>query len=489
MECDGRDVAYQVTGAGSRGLVIVLEVAAHLDLIWTDSAWSNMFERFDPLARIAMFQMRGIGLSEPVERRPTAEEQAHDIERVMDAAGIDRAIVEGAASTAAGSVVFAATHPERVEALVLVEPLLSGVLAEMPDLTGWEAGEARAYAALWHRAADNWGSGAHMDAWDPVIASPRTYRQVGLLERTAASRPVARAYIESLLRTDVSRVAGQVQAPVRVLHAPTNPIPEAVMRHAAQLFPNGEFQWLPPSQAGMSWGESFVAIGHHFAEMITGQSIDGTDRVLATLMFEDVVGSTTLVAHIGDQAWRELMVNRDRTVADLVDDHDGRVVSTAGDGSMLFLPGADAALQCAQRLHQAMRELDLEVRIGIHTGECERVGNDLAGLAVHVAARIGAAAEPGQTLASRATADMVAGSEWRLESRGQQELKGIPGTWELLAVRPMTAQTADIPAAPAPRLGDRAIIAAARRAPRFIGVISRLGIVRGRRSGRSSRSS
>jgi class 3 adenylate cyclase/pimeloyl-ACP methyl ester carboxylesterase len=475
LKSDGKDLAYQVAGAGSVGIVNVLELTVHLDLLWADPAWANQFERFGSLWRMALFQLRGVGLSEPVERRPTVEEQAEDIGRVMDAAGLDRAIVFGSFSTAPGAVVFAALHPERVQALLLFDPIVSGPLADDPDLGGWrDAAEAHAWAEIWLSVADRWGTGAAVEGWNPVIISPRTLRQVGLLERTGASRPVARAYVEATMRADVSRIAPQVRAPTRVLHLQGNPLPEAVARHAASLFPDGELDLIPPSQAGMSWGESFVSFFEYLAETVSGRAAPASDRLLATVLFEDVVGSTTLISKIGDEAWGRLRLQRDRLVANCVEALGGRIISTAGDGSMCSLPGPAAAIQCAERLHDGAASLGLQLRVGIHSGECERIGNDLSGLAIHIAARIGSAAAPGETFVSRTVADLVAGSELRFDSRGLRELKGVPGQWEILAAAKDVAAPTAPAEPPRPRLGDRVIVAAARRAPRLLSALNRL---------------
>ena len=184
--------------------------------------------------------MRGIGQSEPVERLPALEEQAEDIATVMDAVGLPRAQIFGAGATAPGAVVFAAAYPDRVDGLVLLCPFLSGPLADDPDLGGWEPGAARRWAEWWLENADRWGSGFTVDGWDPAIASPRVYRQAALLERTAASRPVARAYIEAAMRTDVSRIAAQVQCPVL-----QRPGPARKPRDAARVL---DFAlWLAPT--------------------------------------------------------------------------------------------------------------------------------------------------------------------------------------------------------------------------------------------------
>ena len=174
-------------------------------------------------------------------------------------------------------------------------------------------------------------------------------------------------------------------------------------------------------------------VWEHNTELVSGRSATPSDRLLATVMFEDVVGSTVLISEIGDDAWGRLIVQRDRLVRDCVEDHGGRIIHTAGDGSMCTLPGPEVAIRCAEQLHEVLRPLELVLRVGIHTGECERIGDDLSGLAVHVAARIGAAAAPGETLISRTVSDLVASSGLSFASRGIHRLKGVPGDWELLA--------------------------------------------------------
>jgi pimeloyl-ACP methyl ester carboxylesterase len=280
VKCGGRDLAYEVVGSGTAGFVGFCDIGAHLDLMWTDPACGQQVDRFGALWRAVFFQMRGIGLSEAVERLPTLEEQAGDIATVMDAVGLPRAQIFAAGATAHGAVVFAAAHPDRVDGLVLLCPYLSGPLAEDPDLTGWEPGAACRWAKRWLESADRWGSGVIGDGWDPAIASPSVYRQVGLLERSAASRPAARAYIEAAMRADVSRIATQVQCPVRVLHMPTNTLPETVSRHAAELFPAGELRVLRPSEPGMSWGESLAVVWKHNTELLSGRAASPSDRLL-----------------------------------------------------------------------------------------------------------------------------------------------------------------------------------------------------------------
>ena len=231
----------------------------------------------------------------------------------------------------------------------------------------------------------------------------------------------------------------------------------------------------------MSLGESFAVVWEHNTELVSGQATPASDRLVATVMFEDVVGSTTLISEIGDDAWGKLRVRRNRLVRDCVEDNGGRVIDLAGDGSMSMLPGPAAAIRCAERLHDVVRPLELDLRVGIHTGECERIGDQLSGMAVHVAARVLAAAAPGETLVSRAVSDLVAGSGVNFSSRGVHQLKGVPGGWELLAPTDSTPVQAGLLQRPEPRLSDRLIVAAARHAPRVLTGLNRLEAARSRR--------
>jgi class 3 adenylate cyclase/pimeloyl-ACP methyl ester carboxylesterase len=485
LQRDGKDFAYQVVGRGAQNAINVLEMATHLDLLWADPSWGQQWARFEDLWRVALFQARGVGLSEPVDRLPTLEQQAGDIEAVMDAAGMPSAIVYSTFTSAASVLMFAASRPDRVEALVLLDPLVSGPLASDPDLTGWAPGEAEAFTEGWLRAGELWGSGESLRAWDPVIVSPRTLRQMGLLERTGISPAGARAYTEAALRIDVSRIVSEVRVPVHVLHMPTGTMPEAVARHVAELLPSGEFHALAPSEHGMSLGETIVPIFEHVITMFAGHAVVRSDRRLATVLFEDVVGSTEIVTRMGDAKWRNLRVRRDRLRDTCVEEHGGEVISTAGDGSMSIFPGPAAAVRCAARLHERARTLDLQLRVGIHTGECERVGNDLAGLAVHIASRIATAADPGETLVSRAVSDLAAGSGLSFRPKGAHRLKGVSESWDLLTALPIgTAHQSTALTAAAPRAADRMMVATARRSPRLLRALGRLDQARARRQRR-----
>jgi class 3 adenylate cyclase len=262
---------------------------------------------------------------------------------------------------------------------------------------------------------------------------------------------------------------------------PASPVPEAVARHVAEQLPCCELHVVAPSEAGMSWGESFIAFFEHTAAMVTGGSPTRSDRLLATVLFEDVVGSTHLVSHHGDQTWRDLRVRRDRIVLDCVEQHGGTLVSTAGDGSMYPFPGPPALWPVPRSCTNRRPRSRASVADRNPPGECERVGHDLAGLAVHIAARLQASANPGETLVSRTVADLVAGSGLLLEPRGVQELNGISEKWGVFAAHGSDGTPAPSSAVPpAPRLADRLIVATARRAPQVLSTINRFSETRRR---------
>jgi class 3 adenylate cyclase len=282
--------------------------------------------------------------------------------------------------------------------------------------------------------------------------------------------------LQSSLEVDLEQAFKAISAPSIVLTTQDSFQPEGITRHVAALLPNSECHVLPASTAARSLEDFFTPVIDHVERMISrGRSVPSDQRVLATVMFTDIVGSTELAAQLGDHRWRELLGRHEQMLRDHVDHAGGRLVDLTGDGSLSTFDGPARAIRCAASFATDLRELGLEVRAGLHTGECERIGENLAGIAVHIGARVGALAGAGEVWVSRTVRDLVAGSGIDLSSRGQHTLKGVPGTWELFSLASgATAPIAVTPEGPVLRPADRVLLRAARHAPRAVRAASRL---------------
>jgi class 3 adenylate cyclase len=301
-----------------------------------------------------------------------------------------------------------------------------------------------------------------------------------MLERAWTSPAMLHTLVHEIASTaDVRDVLPSVQAPVLVLRRPGNMLPEGVMRHVADRLPRGSYQELP---AANSIGEFFADYERAIERFMFGSVRDvNPNRALKTVLFTDIVGSTEQATLLGDVRWRELLMAHERMLRHEVEGASGRVVKLTGDGSLSTFDGPARAIRCAEQICAAADELDLRIRAGLHTGECEVIEDDVAGIAVHIAARVSAQAGPGEVLVSRTVRDLVTGSGIALQSRGERDLKGIPGPWELFAVGSETArlpapdQTRDL------RTTDRMVLLAARRAPGLLRAASRVSTRRDHR--------
>jgi class 3 adenylate cyclase len=467
----GKSLAYQVFGEGPRTLVCFLEISFHLDLLWTDPHWLEQCSRLADGCRVVLLQQMGLGLSDAIDRVPTLEEQASDVAAVMDAEGIESATLFAVWSTCMPVILFAAQAPERVDALVLLVPYAQGLRNEGYEQTaGFTPEEAEALAARFDTTFARWGDGLTIDFWDPVIA-PRNRRVFGMLERSAATPVAAEAMYEAAITADVRAALPLVRASTRVLYHPTSTVPEAVPRFVAELIPNATFHQLSRSEPHMSIGEAMAPAFGHLQEMAVGRRQNPAHtRQLASILFTDVVASTQLVAALGDARWRELLARHEGQIRRNVEDEDGQLVNMIGDGSMSIFAGPAAAIRAARSISNEAHELDIKVRAGVHTGECDRrPGGDISGLAVHIAARVGAAAEANEVWVSRTVRDLIGGSGLRLDSRGAHELKGVNEMWELFAVMSEDVKAVTIPHERSRlRPVDRVALATARRAPKIL---------------------
>ena len=475
---DGAALAYQVIGDGPVDVVNFWEMFQHLDLCWTDPDTHHyLFERGAGFSRAIYFQRRGFGLSDRVAYVPSLEQQAEDVLALMDAAGMQRATLVGATTTCGPLSMVAATAPERVEALVLVTPLSFRRAPGAEDPPGWPEGGLAEYLERYHHAFANWGSGEMIGLWDPTQATPRNRRMSALLERSSATPAAAMAFYEWGSQLDYHDVLQAIQVPTRVLHLPTNPAPEAAIRHIADMIPTATFHLLPPTLPGASIGQAWVPIVDHVEEVATGtpHSVD-SDRYLGTVLFTDIVSSTELLERVGDAQFRQTRADHERQVRLAVENAGGRVVSVTGDGSLSVFDSPTGAVRCADIICREAKDLGLAVRAGVHTGEIERDVMDVTGLTVHIGARVEAAAEPEQVFVTRTVRDLVAGSGLTFASRGVHHLKGVSGTWELFAMTQSSEQPEDLPHEESMQTPiDKMVLQTARTAPAFVRAAVRLG--------------
>lgn len=485
----GKSLAYQAYGEGARALVCFLSLGAHPAFVWTDPIYVKYAASLADSCKVLHFQQMGLGLSDPVDRVPTLEEQAADIAAVMDAEGISSAVLFGAGVTCMPVVLLAAQSPERADALVLLDPYAQGAQHEGPRLAGLTA-EDRAVTALVADAFAHWGEGRMLDWWDPVIAA-RNRTTAAMIERSDATPAVAAAVWEAAATADISEALPLVRAPTRVLRHPTIAMPEAASRAVAELIPGASFHVLPPSEPHMTFWESMAPVLDHLLEVVTGGTRGGDhDRQLASILFTDVVSSTELVSAYGDARWRQLLDRHEDQIRTHVEQEGGRLVEMIGDGSMSVFAGPAAAIRAARSISEDVRVLDIEVRAGVHTGECNRRSDGrFSGLAVHIAARVGSAAGPGEVWVSRTVRDLIGGSGLRLTSRGTHHLKGVSEPWELFSLGGEDFAATSIPHEPSPmRATDRLILAGARRAPGLLRGLNRIDSAR-RRVRRTQRAS
>jgi class 3 adenylate cyclase len=376
--------------------------------------------------------MRGVGLSDRGTEPPVVELQMDDVRAVMDAASSESAAVFGAARGAAPSLLFAASYPERVRALVLYAPNVRTLQA--PDFPWGMTEEHR--RTFYDRFVAEMGTGENLDLQGPTGATDDRFKPWwARFERLAASPQAFRELGAILGQIDVRSVLPHIQAPSLVLHRTGDRIVDVGQgRFAAEMIPGAKFVELPGDDHLPFLGDQ-DALLDEIQEFLTGaRSAPDTDRVLATLMFTDIVGSTEMAARLADRAWSDLLANHHALVRTQLDRFRGREIDTAGDGFLASFDGPARAIRCAKAIAEGVRALRIDVRAGLHTGECQSVDGRLTGIAVHIAARVCALAGPGEVLTSGTVRDLVAGSGIRFEDRGEHALRGVPDTWRLYEV-------------------------------------------------------
>lgn len=475
---DGVSIGYQVIGSGPATLIFCWGWMSHLDLQWTDTALSRFFERLATFSRVVVYDKPGTGVSDPITHLATLEERVEDVRTVMDAAGIEHAAILGESEAGPVAALFAASYPERTDALIVYGSIATG----HPDddelaAYGGRRGELDEFVARLHNSIDHWGEGQSAEWILPSVVSPFVRRTFGTVERSAVSPTMARGLVEALLQIDVHPALGAISAPTIVLHRRGDVVPISHGRLLADRIPGARMVELSGSDHAIWTEETDVIIGE-IEQLLTGsRAAAAPERVLATVLFTDIVDSTRRAAEVGDAAWRRLLERHDELVREEVGRADGRVVKSMGDGVLAVFAGPARAIGCAQNLVSGVADLGLALRAGVHTGECEARGEDLGGMAVHIGARVGALAEAGEILVTKTVVDLVVGSGFQFRDRGEHELKGVPGSWRLL--RAAGHSNADRrPAESASKYmtgADRLTVQLAKRAPGVMRALGRLG--------------
>jgi pimeloyl-ACP methyl ester carboxylesterase len=428
------NIAYQVVGEGPLDLVFVSGWVSNLDLMWQEPSYARFLRRLASFSRLILFDKRGTGLSDRVPEAdlPTLEARMDDVRAVLDAAGAERAALLGHSEGGPMSLLFAATYPQRTVALVLI-----GTYARRLVGDGYPFGTApEAYDAFLGQIADGWGGAVGLEARAPTLVDDTRFRTWWSdYLRMSASPGAALALTRMNGQIDVRPALETIGVPTLILHRTGDrSLPVEGARYLAERIRGARLVELPGIDHLPFVGDQ-DAILDEIEEFLTGvrRGAD-VDRVLATVLFTDIVGSTERAVSLGDRQWRDLLDSHHLLVRRTLESWRGIEVDTAGDGFLATFDGPARAIRCACAIRDAVRGLGLEIRAGLHTGECEVHGETVAGIAVHIGARVGALAGPGEVLVSSTVRDLVAGSGIEFDERGEYELKGVPGRWRLYSV-------------------------------------------------------
>jgi len=428
----GDHIAYQVVGTGPPDLVFIPHWNTNVEALWDFPPYARFVRHLAAFGRVVLFDKRGTGLSDALSAKgePLLEQFANELPVVLGAAHVERAALIAGDAAALMAIVFAASYPERVSSLVLVNAF-AGLARPGDDASGLPVEE---YSEHEHDYLRIWLDG-DVSRLSPTLArDPRAAEQVVRFLRLAASPNAAYETRRRILRLDVRDVLPTVQAPTLIIHRAADQFYAAThSRYFARQIEGARFVELPGDDHLMYAGDTDAILGE-IEVFVTGERrSDATDRVLKTVLFVDIVKSTSRLAAVGDQRWRELLDRYDAEIARNLEIFRGRQVKNTGDGTLAVFDGPARAIRCAQALHDALRIDDIELRSGLHTGEVEMRGDDVNGIAVVIAQRVQAAADPNEVLVSRTVVDLVAGSGIDFTDRGEHDLKGLPGRWRLFA--------------------------------------------------------
>jgi class 3 adenylate cyclase len=426
-------LAYRTLGDGPVDLLYLTGIVSHVEAVTEEPHVRRQLERFTRWARVVLMDRRGTGLSDPVDGPLEPADDVADVAAVLDAAEVERAVLFGYAAGGTTAIQVAAALPERVRALVLYATMIRALAAPGVD---WAEDEAAREARLTQLLA-RWGTGENLERLAPSVADDPVARAwYGRLERLAASPGQMRALSRAYAATDVRGLLGGIRVPTLVLHrAGDRFIDPRHSRYAADHIPGARHVELAGDDSLPSVGDGARIVAEIEAFVTGGAGVGTVERELLTVVLTDVVDATGHAARLGDAAWRDLLAAHDTVVRAELARFGGREVKTIGDAFLVtFARTPSEAVRFAAAAVAAVRPLGLELRAGLHTGECERIGEDVGGMAVHIAARVAALAAPGQVLASGTTYGTVVGSGLRWQGLGDRELRGVPHAWPLFAL-------------------------------------------------------
>jgi class 3 adenylate cyclase len=423
-------IAYQVAGEGSVDLIFLPGWISHVEHMWELPALRRFLEAMARFARLIVFDRRGTGLSERIGRAPTQEEELADALAVLDAAGSERVGVLSYALGGPTGLLLAAHHPERVSSLVAYASLAR--VSWAPDYDWALTREAR--AEIVEQLVTTWGEGRRMTTFAPSVGEdPAFIEWFARMERLSATPGAARTMSLASADVDVRAVLPTIRVPTLVVHRREDTLWDVRhSRYLAEHIPGARLVLLEGNDSFPFVGDADAVLAE-LEEFTTGGRSGGErERTLLTVLFTDIVGATATARELGDRRWRDVLAAHDEAVRRELRRHDGHEVKTIGDSFLATFSGAPSrALRCARAIVGATHELGVEVRVGVHTGECELIGEDVGGMAVHIGARVAALAGPGEVLASGTAYGTVVGSGLRFEEVGMRELKGVGGRWPI----------------------------------------------------------
>ena len=425
------NIAYQVVGDGPRDLILVPGWLSNVEVFWEEPACARFLRRLASFSRLILFDKRGTGLSDRMGDLPNLETRMDDVRAVMDAVGSERGALCGYSEGGVMCALFAATYPARTSGLVMIGSYSR--LQPAPDYPWGRSAEVQ--QQFLETIQRDWGGPVGLDVRAPSFAHDERARQWwARYLRMSASPGAAAALTRMNYEIDIRSVLPVIRVPTLILHATGDlAINVGASRYLAERIAGAKLVELP-STDHLPWGADADAILDEIEEFLTGERHSAEpDRILATILFIDIVGSTDRAAALGDHRWRDLLESFYVLARRELRQHRGVEIGTAGDGVLATFDGPARGIRCARSIADGVHALGIEVRTGLHTGECELMGDNIGGIAVHTAARIAALAQPAEVLVSHTVKDLVAGSGIRFEIRGTHTLKGVPGEWPLFA--------------------------------------------------------